>query len=132
MALAAAADVARQAGYEVLSLGDAVTGEAREVAQQHAELARAAKEAGRRVAIISGGELSVTVLNANGRGGRSQEYALALAIALDGLPGVLHWRPIPTASTAVTARPAIPPAPNPCGDPVFGATPRCPDVSGQQ
>jgi glycerate 2-kinase len=87
-ALEQAAHVARHAGYQVLSLGDAVTGEAREVAQQHAELARAAKEAGRRVAIISGGELSVTVLNAKGRGGRSQEYALALAIALDGLPGV--------------------------------------------
>ena len=87
-ALAQAAGAAQQAGYEVLSLGDAVTGEAREVAQQHAELARAAKDAGRRVAIISGGELSVTVLNAKGRGGRSQEYALALAIALDGLAGV--------------------------------------------
>jgi glycerate 2-kinase len=87
-ALEQAALVARQAGYQVLSLGDAVTGEAREAAQQHAELARAAKEAGRRVAIISGGELSVTVLNARGRGGRSQEYALALAVALAGLPGV--------------------------------------------
>ena len=87
-ALETAARLARQHGYEVLSLGDAVTGEAREVAQQHAELARAAKEAGRRVAILSGGELSVTVLNAKGRGGRSQEYGLALAIALDGLPGV--------------------------------------------
>jgi glycerate 2-kinase len=87
-ALEQAASVAREQGYEVLSLGDAVTGEAREVAQQHAELARAAMEAGRRVAIISGGELSVTVLNAKGRGGRSQEYALALAIALGGLDGV--------------------------------------------
>jgi hydroxypyruvate reductase len=87
-ALDEAARVARAQGYEVLSLGDAVTGEAREVAQQHAELARVAKEAGRKVAIISGGELSVTVLNANGRGGRSQEYALALAIALEGLDGV--------------------------------------------
>jgi hydroxypyruvate reductase len=87
-ALEQAASVARERGYEVLSLGDAVTGEAREVAQQHADLARAAKEAGRRVAILSGGELSVTVLNAKGRGGRSQEYALALAIALGGLGGV--------------------------------------------
>jgi hydroxypyruvate reductase len=87
-ALERAASVAREQGYEVLSLGDAVTGEAREVAQQHADLARAAMEAGRRVAIISGGELSVTVLNAKGRGGRSQEYALALAIALGGLDGV--------------------------------------------
>ena len=51
----------------------------------HAALAREAKAAGRRVAIISGGELSVTVRNAQGRGGRNQEYALALALALDGL-----------------------------------------------
>ncbi|RPI31954.1 MAG: DUF4147 domain-containing protein, partial [Hyphomicrobiaceae bacterium] len=87
-ALEQAARLARQLGYEPLSLGDAVTGEAREAAQQHADLARAAKEAGRRVAIISGGELTVTVTNANGRGGRSQEYALALAVALDGLSGV--------------------------------------------
>ena len=87
-ALEQAARLARQLGYEPLSLGDAVTGEAREVAQQHADLARAAKEASRRVAIISGGELSVTVTNAKGRGGRSQEYALALAVALDGLSGV--------------------------------------------
>ena len=87
-ALERAAGLARERGYAALSLGDAVTGEAREVAQQHAELARAAKEAGRRVAIISGGELSVTVVNAKGRGGRSQEYALALAIALGGLAGV--------------------------------------------
>ena len=40
------------------------------------------------MAIISGGELTVTVTNAKGRGGRSQEYALALAVALDGLSGV--------------------------------------------
>jgi glycerate 2-kinase len=40
------------------------------------------------VAILSGGELSVSVRNASGRGGRCQEYALALAIALDALPGV--------------------------------------------
>ena len=58
------------------------------MAQAHARLAREAKAAGRKLAIISGGELSVTVRNANGRGGRCQEYALALAIALDGLPGI--------------------------------------------
>ena len=83
-ALAAAAALARRQGYEVIDLGDTVTGEAREVAKNHAKLARAAKTAGRRVAIISGGELSVTVRNAQGRGGRNQEYALALALALAG------------------------------------------------
>ena len=79
--------MARRAGYEVVDLGDAVTGEAREVAQAHARLALEARAAGRRVAILSGGELEVTVRNAKGRGGRSQEYALALAIAIADDPG---------------------------------------------
>jgi glycerate 2-kinase len=86
--LAAAAAVARRLGYEVIELGDAVTGEARDVARAHAALAREAKAAGRRAAIISGGELSVTVHNRDGRGGRNQEYALALALALDGAAGI--------------------------------------------
>jgi hydroxypyruvate reductase len=87
-ALEAAAALARARGYEVQNLGDQVTGEARDVAVAHAELARKARAAGRRLAIISGGELEVTVRNRAGRGGRSQEYALALACALDGLTGV--------------------------------------------
>ena len=87
-ALEAAAKLARAHGYEVESLGDQVTGEARDVADVHADLARRAQASGRRVAIISGGELEVTVRNRNGRGGRSQEYALALACALNGLRGV--------------------------------------------
>jgi hydroxypyruvate reductase len=87
-ALAAAGALARGQGYEVMDLGDALTGEAREVAVAHAGLALAARAARRKVAIISGGELSVTVRNAQGRGGRCQEYALALALALDGAPGI--------------------------------------------
>ena len=82
-ALRAAADLARRQGYEVVNLGDAVAGEAREVAEVHAKLALEARAARRRVAILSGGELSVTVRNSRGRGGRCQEYALALAIALE-------------------------------------------------
>ena len=87
-ALAAASAVARKAGYEVVNLGDSLTGEARDVAQAHAKLALEARAAGRRVAILSGGELEVTVRNAKGRGGRSQEYALALAIAIADTPGI--------------------------------------------
>ena len=87
-ALAAAADLARRCGYDVLSLGDRVTGEARDVAAEHARLAIEARAAGRRLAILSGGELSVTVRNRDGRGGRSQEYALALAIAIAGHDGI--------------------------------------------
>ena len=87
-ALEAAAALARSRGYAVESLGDQVTGEARDVAVAHAALSRRALSEGRRLAIISGGELEVTVRNRAGRGGRSQEYALALACALDGLAGV--------------------------------------------
>jgi hydroxypyruvate reductase len=88
VALEAAARLVTAGGYEVINLHDRVTGEAREVAGQHAEMARAAKTQGRKVAIISGGELEVTVRNKGGRGGRSQEYVLALALALAEAPGI--------------------------------------------
>ena len=87
-ALEAAAQVAAKASYEVVNLGGDLTGEAREVAAAHAGLGREAKAAGRKAAILSGGELEVTVRNAGGRGGRCQEYALALALALRGTPGI--------------------------------------------
>jgi hydroxypyruvate reductase len=75
------------AGYEPIFLGDRVEGEAREVAAAHARLARDVQAAGRRAVILSGGELTVT-LHGNGRGGPNQEYALALAAALAGAPGI--------------------------------------------
>jgi hydroxypyruvate reductase len=87
-ALAAARAAAEAAGYEVHDLGPDVEGEAREVAAGHAELARRLKREGRRAAILSGGELTVT-LRGSGRGGPNQEYALALAIALAGEPGIV-------------------------------------------
>jgi glycerate 2-kinase len=42
---------------------------------------------GRRAVILSGGELTVT-LAGEGRGGPNQEYALALAMALESAPGI--------------------------------------------
>ena len=86
MIAAAAAAVAAQ-GYEPVVLGADVEGEARLVAADHARQAAALKAAGRRVALISGGELTVTIAG-RGRGGPNQEFALALALALDGLAGV--------------------------------------------
>src|SRR5690606_25297606 len=62
-------------------------GEARQVAREHANLARQAHDARRRAAILSGGELTVTVTG-NGRGGPNQEYALALADLLKDLPTI--------------------------------------------
>ncbi|MHA7888612.1 glycerate kinase type-2 family protein [Roseicyclus sp.] len=82
--LAAAAELARAQGYAVDILGDAIEGEAREVAAEHAALAL--KASGPRV-ILSGGELTVT-RRGDGVGGPNAEYALALALALDGAPGI--------------------------------------------
>lgn len=85
--LEAAAQIARDLGYRVTILGDALEGEARDVARAHAQMALEAKRKGEKVAIMSGGELTVTV-RGNGSGGPNQEYALGLAIALDGTPGI--------------------------------------------
>jgi hydroxypyruvate reductase len=79
--------VVRRAGYDCMLLGAQIEGEAREVAAAHAGLARELAAQGRRVVILSGGELTVTV-RGSGRGGPNQEYALALALALSGTPGV--------------------------------------------
>jgi hydroxypyruvate reductase len=85
--LEAAAEIARAAGFTPRILGDAIEGEAREVARDHAVLARKAAAEGRPVVLLSGGETTVT-LRGKGRGGRNAEYTLALALALDGAPGV--------------------------------------------
>ena len=87
-ALDAAARVVRDAGYAVIDLGDAIEGEARAIGAEHAALALRLAHAGGRHAIISGGETSVVVLATDGRGGRNLEYALGLAIALRGAPGI--------------------------------------------
>ncbi|QWG17923.1 DUF4147 domain-containing protein [Bradyrhizobium sediminis] len=85
--LDAAIRLARDAGYEIIGLGADLEGEARNVAVDHARLALQARAANRRVAILSGGELTVTV-RGNGRGGPNQEYALALAGLLKDTPGI--------------------------------------------
>jgi hydroxypyruvate reductase len=86
-ALHAAAAAVRAEGYDCIMLGDSIEGEAREVAKAQAALARTLREQGKRAVILSGGELTVTICG-KGQGGPNQEYALALAMALAGLPGV--------------------------------------------
>ena len=85
--LRAAEAAVRAAGYECMSLGDRVEGEAREVAAAHAKLARELRAKSSRAVILSGGELTVTI-RGQGRGGPNQEYALALAMGLAGMPAV--------------------------------------------
>ena len=89
--LEAAADFVRAKGVTPLVLGDSVTGESSEVAKVYAALAREVQRHGQPsrppLALISGGETTVTVKGRHGRGGRNTEFLLSLAIALDGQPG---------------------------------------------
>ncbi len=83
-----AAALARNHEVEAVLLGDALEGEARELAQTHAALARDALAGGDLPAVlISGGEATVTITG-QGRGGPNAEYALALALALEGTAGI--------------------------------------------
>ena len=89
--LAAASRMALDAGLDVRLLGDALEGEARDVAAHQAELALRASAAMRPgdapVLILSGGELTVT-RKGDGIGGPNAEFCLALAIALNGAPAI--------------------------------------------
>lgn len=89
--LEAAAELARAEGHEVRILGDALEGEAREVAQAHAALAREVQAGlapgAAPVLLLSGGELTVT-RRGDGVGGPNAEYALAMAVALRGAGGI--------------------------------------------
>jgi hydroxypyruvate reductase len=89
-ALQAAAELARKEGLTPIVLGD-LEGEARDVALVHAGIARQIARHGQPspppAVILSGGETTVTV-RGQGRGGRNAEFLLALAVALDGHPGI--------------------------------------------
>lgn len=87
--LAAAADIAKMAGVEVRILGDAIEGEAREVAVEQVALAIeiAAQQLDHPVLLLSGGECTVT-LRGDGVGGPNSEFALAAVVALKGHPKI--------------------------------------------
>src|SRR5689334_17212907 len=82
--LEAAAEVFARAGVQPVILGDTVTGEAAEVAKVMASLVREIKTYGTPwkppVALISGGECTVTITGEGGRGGRCAEFLLSLGI----------------------------------------------------
>jgi len=91
MALEAAAAVAREAGLEPYILGDAIEGEARDVAKTLAgialQVARRRQPVCPPCVLLSGGETTVTV-RGRGRGGRNVEFLLSLGIALNGEPAI--------------------------------------------
>lgn len=87
--IARAADALKAAAAEAERLGYSVRlveceGEAREVGREHAALAA---DAAPGTALISGGELTVTV-RGEGLGGPNQEYALAATLRLAGRSGI--------------------------------------------
>jgi hydroxypyruvate reductase len=87
--LEAAARVFQEKGIQPVVLGDTVTGEASEVAKVMAAIAREIRRYASPfrapVALISGGECTVTVRGGHGRGGRCAEFLLSLAIELEGV-----------------------------------------------
>jgi glycerate 2-kinase len=80
--LEAAAEVFRREGIKPVILGDTITGEAREVGREMAELA---KHTAGPAALISGGECTVTIKGEGGRGGRCSEFLLSLGIEAPNL-----------------------------------------------
>ena len=91
MALEAAANVARSAGFTPYIMGDSIEGEARYVGKVMAGIARQIVHHGQPFTppcvLLSGGETTVTV-RGNGSGGRNVEFLLSLGVALDGLAGI--------------------------------------------
>jgi hydroxypyruvate reductase len=87
-ALEAASGFLSSRGYEIVYLGDDLADEAQALGRAHAKLAKEHARRGRRVAILSGGETRVVLGEAGGKGGRNTEYLAALALELDGCPGV--------------------------------------------
>jgi len=91
LALTASAALARQLGIEAHVLGDAIEGEARDVAKVLAgialQVARHQQPFKPPCVLLSGGETTVTIRGA-GCGGRNVEFLLALGLALQGQPGI--------------------------------------------
>jgi hydroxypyruvate reductase len=87
--LEAAAEVFAKAGVQPVILGDTVTGEAAEVAKVMAalvyEIRKYQKPWKPPVALISGGECTVTIEGEGGRGGRCAEFLLSLGIETGGV-----------------------------------------------
>jgi glycerate 2-kinase len=87
-ALAAAARYLEAQGFRVVQLGADLDDEAQTLGREHAKLAKQTLQTGVRTAILSGGETRVVLGEGGGRGGRNTEYLAALALELDGTPGI--------------------------------------------
>jgi glycerate 2-kinase len=91
LALDGAKQQAQSLGYSVTVRTDLAEGEAAELAADHAAMAKQSHQsnnAARPACIVSGGEATVT-LRGEGLGGRNQEFALAAAIEIQALDGIV-------------------------------------------
>lgn len=83
--LEAAANIAEANGYTPMILGDAIEGESKDVGTVMAAIAKQVQNYGQpargKVALISGGETTVTVKDRAGKGGRCTEFLLGLVLA---------------------------------------------------
>jgi glycerate-2-kinase len=91
LAVVEAAHAARKAGLKTVIHSTRLTGEARLAGAEFGAIAKRIRQRGlpahRPCCVIAGGETTVTV-NGQGRGGRAQEFAVAAAQAIAGLPDV--------------------------------------------
>jgi glycerate 2-kinase len=87
-ALAAAAAAAQARGFRPLLIDAPQVGAAHAAGAALVAQARLLQAGGGRVCLIAGGETTVTLGPAPGRGGRNQELALSAALALDGVAGI--------------------------------------------
>ena len=87
LAMKAAQKKARALGFRTIMLSSLVEGETREAAKVHAAVAKEVLLSGNPIpppaCVLSGGETTVT-LKGKGKGGRNQEFALALAMEIAG------------------------------------------------
>ena len=94
-ALRAARRKAEKLGFKTLIVTSADQGEARNTARNYVSLlinvVQAKKEGSRRLCLLAGGELTVTV-RGKGRGGRNQEFVLAALVEIENrLKKVVDW-----------------------------------------
>lgn len=93
LAIQEALGQADRLGYKPMLLSTTIEGETKDVARMHAAMAREVVTSGNPLAapccLLSGGETTVTLGERFGLGGRNMEFALAAALDLEGLPGVL-------------------------------------------